>query len=540
MKVKGIIKFKGKLFIIITLPLLVSTLVALTVSSNYLERQGLQTLEKRTKAILSRMEAIRTYVANQFDFDQEIEEVKNMHPDGNLTDKAKNDFLKMVPIFASMKVGESGSDKDGYTFRISSPKARNKDNQSTEEELKFFREFQNNPNKEDITYINKQTNELWVIKPVKLSEEQGCIKCHGHPSTSPWGNGKDILGYDMENYKDGDLEGMFILKSSMDANHSDVQANIQAAILNIVIIMAAIFVIILIISSIFIKRTSGKMQTIIKANNKIAKGDLTGNVIIKGHDEFAELAAHTNDMIDSLQKVISTINNTSGMLIKESGITEKLSKTLTNHSSDQAASVEEISVTMEEMTASIQQNQSHAQTTEKIAIASVDEIRNSNNISSRAIDSMKHIESELRAIEDIAEQTNILALNASVEAARAGEAGKGFAVVAGEVKKLAEMSRSSADKIKNSFIDGVETVSTTGEKLSALVPEIERTSELLGEIASASKEQSLSGNEINGAIQSLNESTQENASIAEGMSERAVRLSRAANELKMTISFFKI
>ncbi len=456
--------------------MLICTITAISISSSKLKEQGLQTLERKTKAILSRMEAIRTYTATQFDLEKEINEIKQAHPDGILTKEERENVLKMVPIFASMRVGEMDSEKDSYTFRVASPLARNSKNQATEKETEFFHDFKANPSKKDITYINKKTNELWVMRPVRLSKEQGCLNCHGNPSQSPWGNGKDILGYDMENYKDGEMEGIFILKSSLDSNNNEVQANIRNAIINIIIIMAIIFVITILISSLFIKKTNSKIQSLIKANNRITEGHLNEKVPITGNDEFSEIGIHTNHMIDSLTNVIAALNKTSSMLINESERTNDLSQKLANHSAEQAAAVEEISVSMEEVTASIQQNHSNAKTTEDISKVCVNEIQTSNITSETAINSMLSIEKELRSIEDIAAQTNILALNASVKAARAGQAENGFAVVAGEVRNLAEMSRVSADKINASFTHGIKTVSLTGEKLSALVPDIQKTS----------------------------------------------------------------
>ncbi|GAF02706.1 methyl-accepting chemotaxis protein [Saccharicrinis fermentans] len=195
---------------------------------------------------------------------------------------------------------------------------------------------------------------------------------------------------------------------------------------------------------------------------------------------------------------------------------------------------------MEEMTSTIDQNGEHAQTTETIAKNSALEIETGNESSKSAIASMLSIKEELNSIGDIAKQTNILALNASVEAARAGNAGAGFSVVAGEVRKLAERSKSSADRIETLFSNGVETVNSTSDKLSQLVPDITKTHTLLSEIVASSLEQSSGASEINNAIQGLNNVTQTNVQIADNMSQKAQKLNEYANLLKERISFFKL
>lgn len=534
------LSFRTKLILVIFVPLFAATGIAIIISSHALKEQGLETLERKTMAILSRMEAVRSYVANQFDFAKEQQIVKLNHPDGVMDKAAKDSVLRKVPIFASMAIGKDGSEEENYTFRVASLRARNKDNTATELETTFINEFSTNPSRKSITYTNKETNELWVMKPVNLSEKQGCLHCHGHPSRSPWNNGKDILGYPMENYKDGDLVGIFILKSSLNANSNDVQANIQAAIVRIFIIMGIILLFVVILSSFFIHSTNTKLKNIVKFNKAIADGDLTQKLEVKGKDEFAEIYTNLNGMTDSLTKVVKSVIHTSQQLASESLGTTKLSRQLAETSSSQAAAVEEISVSVEEISASIDSNTDHAQNTEKIATNSSLEMEESNQNSSLAIQSMMVIKEELKIISNIAMQTNILALNANVEAARAGAAGSGFAIVASEVRKLAEKSRSSAESIEQLFIDGLDTVEKTGSKISILAPEIKRTSSLLAEIVASSLEQKTAASEVNNSIQDLNNNTQTNAFIAENLSAKAAELNKYADLLTTHVEFFKI
>jgi methyl-accepting chemotaxis protein len=153
---------------------------------------------------------------------------------------------------------------------------------------------------------------------------------------------------------------------------------------------------------------------------------------------------------------------------------------------------------------------------------------------------MKDIASKISIIEEIARQTNLLALNAAIEAARAGEHGKGFAVVASEVRKLAERSQTAAAEINQLSASSIKVAEKAGEMLNKIVPDIQRTAELVQEISASSNEQNSGAEQINGAIQQLNSVIQQNASASEEMSSTAEELSSQAEQLQETMSFFKL
>jgi methyl-accepting chemotaxis protein len=153
---------------------------------------------------------------------------------------------------------------------------------------------------------------------------------------------------------------------------------------------------------------------------------------------------------------------------------------------------------------------------------------------------MKEIAGKISIIEEIARQTNLLALNAAIEAARAGEHGKGFAVVAAEVRRLAERSQTAAGEISKLSVSSVGVAEKAGSMLTKLVPDIQKTSELVQEITAASKEQSGGADQINASIQQLNQVIQQNAGAAEEMSSTAEELSSQAEQLQDTIAFFKV
>jgi methyl-accepting chemotaxis protein len=192
------------------------------------------------------------------------------------------------------------------------------------------------------------------------------------------------------------------------------------------------------------------------------------------------------------------------------------------------------------MNATIRQNADNAVQTEKIARKSAVDAQESGGAVTDAVTAMKQIAQKIGIIEEIARQTNLLALNAAIEAARAGEAGKGFAVVASEVRKLAERSQTAAAEISNLSGSSVDIAVRAGTMLATLVPDIQKTAELVQEISAASKEQAGGADQINSAIQQLNRVVQQNAGAAEEMSTMAEQLSSQAEQLQSSIAFFRL
>jgi methyl-accepting chemotaxis protein len=195
---------------------------------------------------------------------------------------------------------------------------------------------------------------------------------------------------------------------------------------------------------------------------------------------------------------------------------------------------------MEQMAASVQQNADNARQTDKIASQSAQGARASGEAVRQTVSAMKEIAEKIGIIEEIARKTDLLALNAAVEAARAGEHGRGFAVVASEVRKLAERSQTAAAEISRLTAGGVQTAAGAGELISRLVPDIQKTAELVREIAAASAEQTTGANQVNTAIQQLDQVIQQNAASSEEMSSTAEELSSQAAVLQAAIGFFKI
>jgi methyl-accepting chemotaxis protein len=278
-------------------------------------------------------------------------------------------------------------------------------------------------------------------------------------------------------------------------------------------------------------------ETAVAAEN-IAGGDLRVDVTPKSDKDV--LGNAFRKMINGLRGIVVDVKSASGNIASGSQQLSAGSEQLSQGTTEQAASAEEASSSVEEMNATIRQNADNSQQTEKIAQQSAIDAIESGKAVSETVVAMKDIASRISIIEEIARQTNLLALNAAIEAARAGEHGKGFAVVASEVRKLAERSQVAAGEISKLSATSVEVAEKAGQMLAKLVPDIQKTSELVQEISAASKEQTSGSEQINSAIQQLNQVIQQNAGSAEEMSSTAEELSSQAEQLQETISFFKI
>jgi methyl-accepting chemotaxis protein len=192
------------------------------------------------------------------------------------------------------------------------------------------------------------------------------------------------------------------------------------------------------------------------------------------------------------------------------------------------------------MCSNIRHNSENAQQTEKIAIKAEDDAMEGGKAVYETVVAMKEIAEKINIIEEIARQTNMLALNAAIEAARAGEHGKGFAVVAAEVRKLAERSQAAAAEISDLSTSSVGVAEKAGKMLDQMVPDIQKTAELVQEISAASGEQNSGAEQINSAIQQLDRVTQQNAAGAEELSSTSEELASQAEQLLGSVGFFKI
>jgi methyl-accepting chemotaxis protein len=278
------------------------------------------------------------------------------------------------------------------------------------------------------------------------------------------------------------------------------------------------------------------MNDITAAAEEISNGNLT--VEIRERSPQDKLMQALASMVAGLTQTVSNIRSIAGEVSAASQSISTASIQVSKGASAQAAAAEEASSSMEEMVSNIKQNADNAQQTDKIANKSAKDAQESGKSVLEAVAAMKEIANKISIIEEIARQTNLLALNAAIEAARAGEHGKGFAVVAAEVRKLAERSQKAAGEINQLSANTLKVSEKSGEMLDKLVPDIQRTAELVQEITAASKEQDTGAEQINKALQQLEQVIQQNASASEEMASTTEELTGQSDQLVSALSFF--
>jgi methyl-accepting chemotaxis protein len=496
--------FRTRILLAVSVTSILCTLVGALIARNRLDHQGEDALADKSRAILSRLEVGRDYVSDMDTLGGVIDEMKKRFPDGRLSEDARVKVLKSVPVFAAFRLGQIGAEKEGYQFRVASDAPRAERNRATEEEVRLISKFRANPEMKE--FVEKSADEkfLKVSRPVRISQAQGCLTCHGDPKTSPWGNGKDILGYSMESMRDGEMRGIFTVISSLDPVKAQVaQASTQ----------------------------------IMGLGGGFLAFALIGVVLL------------LRGPLNSLNNIGDRLGDTSREMASASAQVSSVGQTLSSASVQSAASLEETAASIEELSSMVASSADAAKAASDLSV----QCRNSAETGKTEIDRLVNAMGEIAegskkvaeitaVIDDIAFQTNLLALNAAVEAARAGEQGKGFAVVAEAVRNLAQRSATAAKDIGTLIQEsvgkasrGADVAKVSGVALQEIVVAARKVCDINGEMAQSSQEQSRGIQQIAKAMAQLDQTTQQNAAASEESAASGEQMARQAQQLQKLV-----
>jgi methyl-accepting chemotaxis protein len=493
-----------------------------------------------------------------------------------------------IPVVAGWTAAGKAAAKENIDFRITAFEARNPENEPDPTEDAFRHELLttltaqvNAGGDKTIHRVNEATNAMHYMRAITLTQD--CLLCHGEPGgpNDPDGDGKDFLGFAMEGWEPGYMHGSYEIIMPLDPMDASVASFIQTgAMWTTPLVIGAAIIFVMLLRAMF----NRPIHALIARIRDIAEGegDLTQRVQVAGKDEIGQLGSWFNRFVEKIHDTIVDVDRASSEVAAAATEIAASAEEMAHGMDNQNMQVAQISSAIEEMSASVGEVASKSSDAVKSAEVSGQAATTGGEVVTQTITGMNAINAAvsegaasvtalgeksqeigeiIATINDIADQTNLLALNAAIEAARAGEHGRGFAVVADEVRKLADRTTKATDEIASSITaiqadtgdavsrmnggteevaKGVELAGKAGDSLETIVTSAREVAEMIQAIAAATEEQGAAAGEISQNAESISAVTREAAEGANQAAQAAVQLSEKAEQLKAIVGSFKI
>ncbi len=494
----------------------------------------------------------------------------------------KEKILAAVPVVSAWEAAKAKADEGGFEFRTPREGARNPDNEPDRVEAQALQHFRANPRADEYFIVDEQTNAVRYFRPVRL--DKTCLNCHGDPATSQqvWGrsDGKDITGFQMDNKKVGDLHGAFeVIRPLNDADAVLQKTLFTSSLLVAGMLALVVFIMWWMTGRMVSRPIDSAVAKLVRAQEN---GDLTFRLDESGSSELSRLALGFNAFIAKIQTLVADVSLSAEQVAASAqelaAVTEQTSEGVRQQQSE----TDQVATAMNEMAATVDEVSRNATSAADAAHHADESSDKGKRVVRQAIDAIDALAGEVEktagviqklegdsenigavvdVIKGIAEQTNLLALNAAIEAARAGEQGRGFAVVADEVRTLASRTQQSTQEIQTMIEqlqagasqavqvmeqgrkqaqDSVGRAAEAGSALDEITRAVSTITDMNHQIASAAEEQAAVAEEINRNITNISRVADQTSDGAQQTARSSEELARLAASLRAQLDQFKV